>query len=367
MGNDELIHKFTEERVCEYKGRRYYVRDNGTVYRQRKNDGVRHKWDEEWTFGKYDEQTGYMLIGQERVHRIVCCAYHGAPVGDRNVADHIDTNRRNNRPDNLRWVTKLENTLNNPFTRAKVELICGSIENFLKNPELLYGHESENPNFTWMRAVTKEEAERSLKRWNEWADKPVEERKSKGQGVGEWIYEEEKQAVAAKPSNRHRYAGPFNSWAEHKAAIEEENRRWYEERYGLKDSLTPGAKQLNWKTPTEFLLCPTEEQGRSLQTYLNNLVKGLVFTRTQYGDGGVVLDCGINEADNALYVLTQNGDDDEDQRAIKPWALCQITLQDGYYVHENKGSFFHEDGGQKYFTLAMGREWTGGDVMDDYC
>ena len=127
------INNFSEERICIYKGRRYYVRDNGAVYRQCKDDGKPRKWDEEWTFGKFDPNTGYMLIGQERVHRIVCTAYHGDPVGDRNVADHIDINRCNNRPDNLRWVTKLENTLNNPITRAKLELICGSIEAFLES------------------------------------------------------------------------------------------------------------------------------------------------------------------------------------------------------------------------------------------
>ena len=366
MENKELINEFSEERVCEYKGRRYYVRDNGAVYRQCKGDGVRRKWDEEWTFGKYDERSGYMLIGQERVHRIVCCAYHGAPVGDRNVSDHIDINRRNNRPDNLRWVTKLENTLNNPVTRAKVELICGSIENFLKNPELLYGHESENSNFMWMRAVTKEEAERSLKRWNEWAAKPVEARKPKGQSVGEWIYEEEKPVATAKPSNRPRYAGPYSSWAEHKAAIEEANQRWYEAQYGLKDSLTPCAKQLNWKTPTEFLLCPTEGQERTLQTYLDNLVVGKPFSRSQYKDGDAVFKVGFNEADNTIVVLTHNQKVDDAGHG-KPWFVCRISIRDGAYVHENLGSFFDPNGGEREFTEAMGEEWTGGEVFDDYC
>ena len=360
------VNDFSEERVCVYKGRRYYVRDNGAVYRQCKEDGIIRKWDEIWTFGKFNPKTGYMYIGQESVHRIVCWAYHGASVGDRNVVDHIDTNRCNNRPDNLRWVTRLENTLNNPITRAKVELICGSVEAFLKNPELLYGHESENPNFTWMRTVTKEEAYRSLMRWKEWAAKPIEERKPKGLGVSERIYEEEKQAVNLKPKSHSNYVGPYKSYAEHMAAVDEMNRIEHEKDYGLKDSLTPGAKQLNWKTPTEFLLCPTEGQEKTLQAYLDNLVKGHVFTRTQYVDGGVVLDSGINKADNALYVLTQNGDDESNRRTIKPWALCKITLQNGYYVHENEGSFFHEDGGQKYFTLAMGQKWTGGDVYDDY-
>lgn len=93
-------------------------------------------------------------------------------------------------------------------------------------------------------------------------------------------------------------------------------------------------------------------------------LKGKVFTRTQYGDGGVVLDFGYNPSDNAIYVLTQKGDE-ESQEAIKPWALCKIYLSDGFFIHENKGSFFHEDGGLKYFSLAMGREWTGGEVYDD--
>ena len=81
MEQENLIGVFGQEMVCEYKGRRYYVRDNGAIYRQCKEDGVKRKWDEEWTFGKFDPNTGYMLIGQERVHRIVCTAYHGEPVG----------------------------------------------------------------------------------------------------------------------------------------------------------------------------------------------------------------------------------------------------------------------------------------------
>lgn len=244
------IHVFSDEKVCEYKGRRYYVRDNGAVYRQCQDDGKLRKWDEEWTFGKFNPNTGYMLIGQERVHRIVCTAYHGEPVGDRNVADHIDTNRCNNRPENLRWVSKLENTLLNPITRAKIELICGSIEAFLENPSLLYGHESENPNFTWMRAVTKDESERSLERWKEWAAKPIEERKAKGErkGPGEWIFSEEEMAEARKWNgdweNREN-----KSWDQQKAEIEKENQRYHEEQYGLKDSLPPGARQLNWTPP----------------------------------------------------------------------------------------------------------------------
>ena len=354
-----MLNEFTREEVCVYKGRRYYVRDNGAVYRQCKEDGIKRKWDEEWTFGKFDPNTGYMLIGQERVHRIVCTAYHGEPVEDRNVADHIDTNRRNNRPDNLRWVTKLENTLNNPITRAKVELICGSIEAFLANPSLLYGHESENPNFKWMRAVTKEEADRSLKRWSEWAAKPQEERMPKGEGVGEWIFSEEEMKEAARWSGDSRYAGSYNSYAEHIAAVEAENQRIYEEQYGLKDSLTPGAKQLDWKTPTEFPLIPQHISDTPLQDYLARLSKGAIYTRNQWGESPIY-DAAMAEDGSHLAVITEIS-------GVTNYALSEVTFQDGFFIHKSIRTFFTEEGAQKYFVESLGREWTGGDVQEDDC
>ena len=99
---------------------------------------------------------------------------------------------------------------------------------------------------------------------------------------------------------------------------------------------------------------------------MDNLTKGKVFTRTQYGDGGVVLDFGFNNKEDAVYVLTHK-EEMKSHGVVKPWALCKITLKEGVFIHENEGSFFQEDGGRKYFTIGVGREWIGGDVFDDYC
>ena len=359
MEKENLIEKYNQEKECEFKGRRYYVRDNGAVYRRCSDDGKIRKWDEEWTFGKRDEKTGYMLIGQERVHRIVCTAYHGEPEGDRNVVDHIDTNRCNNRPDNLRWVTKLENTLNNPITRAKIETICGSVEAFLENPKLLYGHESENSNFTWMRSVTQEEAQRSLKRWAEWAEKPVEERKPKGEGIGEWIYEEGGLNLVPKKNRHFQYAGPYRSYSEHIAAVKEATRRQHESDSALKDSLTPGAKQLNWKTPAEFPQIPQKITSTPLLDYLAHLQKGAIYTRNSYGESPVY-DAAIAEDGSHLAVLTEIS-------GATNYALSEVTFADGCFVHKSIRTFFSEEGAQKYFTESLGREWTGGDVLEDYC
>jgi hypothetical protein len=333
------INEFSKEMVCEYKGRRYFVRDNGAVYRPCKDDGVTRRWDEQWTLGKFDPQTGYMLIGQERVHRIVCTAYHGEPEGDRNVVDHIDTNRCNNRPENLRWVTKLENTLLNPITRAKVELICGSVEAFLANPGLLYGHESENPNFSWMRAVTKEEGERSLQRWKEWAAKPKEERMAKGErkGPGEWLYGGFQDQISDDDLDFEGYEEPV-----------------------MYESLMPNVKQLNWKTPTEFLCCPRSDTALSLQAYVNNLEKGKPFTHDNYDNHSDVLDFGINEEENALYVLTFMAD------GIKHYGLCKIFIEEGFYIHESVSTYWDENGAKQSMASALGQEWNGPDSIDNY-
>lgn len=357
MDNNSLLEIFDREIRCEYKGRIYLVRDNGAILRLPKEGTRPSLYDNVWTFGTKDSKTGYMIFtGNTRVHQVVCTAFNGIEPEPHMVVDHIDTNRCNNRPENLRWLTRLENALLNEATRKKIIYLCGSVEAFIENPSILRD-KALPPDISWMRTVTKEQAASCKKHIEEWAKndaKPM----NKGKGIGDWIFSEEEMSEARKwNGDWERY--PYKPWQVQKAEIEEMNQRIYEKEYGLKDSLTPGAKQLNWKTPAEFLLCPPQNEPHSLHAYLANLVKGKTFTRTQYGDGGKVLEAGINTEANAVYVLTEDGS------SIKPWALCEITLQDGFFVHKNKGSFFHEDGGQKYFTLAMGREWDGGEVFDD--
>ena len=179
-----LLDDFEKEVECIYKNETYSVRDNGSVLRHPKTGKKPRPTDNKWTFGKYNDKTGYAEIAGERIHRIVAIAFIGSPPSPQHVVDHIDTNRRNNRPENLRWVTKLENVLLNPITAKKVEYLCGSIENFLKDPSILRDNASD-PKFSWMRAVSKEEAAASLERFQNWSknDKP-----STGGSFGEWIY-----------------------------------------------------------------------------------------------------------------------------------------------------------------------------------
>ena len=185
---------YKDVRSCLYKEREYLVRDNGCVFRK-SNKNKKGVLDDKWTFGRKDSRSGYMLIGSERVHRIVATAFHGEPSDKELVVDHIDTNRANNRPENLRWVTKLENALGNPITRAKIIFLCGSIEKFLEDPSILHMYSNLDKDISWMRTVTKEEACISRERLEEWAKRNSQSNESStltGKPLNDWIFQKSK-------------------------------------------------------------------------------------------------------------------------------------------------------------------------------
>ena len=165
--------EYTRTVECTYKNRKYLVRDNGAIYRIAKDTSKPSKWDNKWTFGVQNKQNGYMFIaGSIRVHQVVCTAFHGAPTEPEMVVDHCDTNRCNNRPENLRWLTKPQNALCNDATRRKIIYYCGSVEAFLDNPAILRD-KALPPDISWMKTVTPEQAEECKKYMEEWAKRDV--------------------------------------------------------------------------------------------------------------------------------------------------------------------------------------------------
>jgi len=97
----------------------YYAGSDGEIY----SNNFRHKrLDEPLRKLKYGKQTnGYRLVNLpceestngfkcQRVHVLVCSAFHGErPKGKE--CSHLDGNKQNNKPDNLKWETPSENRL----------------------------------------------------------------------------------------------------------------------------------------------------------------------------------------------------------------------------------------------------------------
>lgn len=302
-----LIDIFEKETKCTYKDNVYSVRDNGSVMRYPQEGKKPRPLDNKWTFGTINKQKKYAMIGSEPVHRIVATAFLGEAPSKNHVVDHIDTNRQNNRPENLRWVTRLENIVLNEFTRKKLESLCGcTIDEILSDLSILRNKNIE-PQFEWMRAVSKEEAEQSLATWKKWVSE-VKERKE----------------------------------------YDKVSTQYFKYRNG------PNA-----------MVYPLEPIGGelSLQSYFDNLKVNETFCYKDYNSGRAtykILDYFLNEKTGVLSVATTSSS------GIKSLYLTSITLVDNEYLYDTK-SFFSPDGLEKYMTIAKGEEWKGGEVFDDFC
>lgn len=323
----------------------YHSRDNGAVLRKTQPQGKPRKLDNLWTFGKLNSKTGYLEIASVRVHRIVATAFHGGAPTKEHVVDHIDTNRQNNRPENLRWITRLENVVLNPTTRKRIEYRTGvSIDEFLTNPSK-YRDSFSDPDFSWMRRVSEEEAKQCLIHLQEWG-KTGEQSLQKSLGkIGEWIYrpQSDKNTTDFKQNKK---VDKFNGFT-------------HFENIDLTDSLSPLAKQKDWRRPTEFFCCPDKVIGDPIECYLKNMANGQIFNSGQFGDS--IIEDFVAIGNNAIVVISSISS------AVKPFGLVKIVFENGFYIHESLGAFFTYEGAKKRFTLEQGLEWTGGDSIDDYC
>ena len=323
--------EFSEHKVeiiCNYKGERYSVRDNGAVLRYPIIGKRPRPTDNNWTLGKLNSKTGYFEIASIRIHRIVATAFHGEPPTKEHVVDHIDTNKQNNRPENLRWVTRLENILLNPITARRIELVCGSVEEFLSDPSK-FRDKFQEPNYEWMCTVSIQEAHASRSRLLAWAES---NKPSNGGRLGDWIY----------------------------------NRSLPKDQNELEFiiSLTPNAVQKgqNWRIPSEFPCCPQEKHNNPITSYFKNLGIGDIFSRNQY-TSSIIERYAISKDENILRILCKSGD----ENPVKPYYLAEVTYQDNVFVHTSLGTFFQIDGAEKQFTILQGLEWTGGETFDDLC
>ena len=330
---ENLLETYNGIQECHYKNEYYSVRNNGAVLRHPINIRRTRPTDNKWTFGKPNKKTGYLEIASVRVHRIVATAFHGEPPTKQHVVDHIDTNKHNNRPDNLRWVTRLENVLLNPITSRRIELVCGSVEAFLADPSK-FRNKFQKPNYEWMCVVSKEEAQTSKERLLAWAksDKPL-----KRGTLGDWIY------------NRN---------------LSNEFDEPLIEKLEFVNSLTPDAVQRaqNWKTPSEFPFCPNNNSPNPIIRYCKNLSVGEVFSKNQF-TSSIIEDFAISKDKDILWIMCKSGE----ENPIKPYSLAEITYQNNVFVHDSLGTFFEKVGVEKQFTLKQGLEWTGGESIDDYC
>ena len=328
---NELINNYKGKRVCIYENETYSVRDNGAVMRHPKDKGRKRVIDGIWTFGTVNKKNGYLHIAGVRVHRIVATAFHGDAPTKEHIVDHINTNKQDNRPENLRWLTRLENIILNPITCKKIVWATGkTIDYVLQHPEIL--HTIQLPqNIQWMRTVSAQESKNCYENLLNWAkEDPVPPTEKRGV-IGEWIYQRRFFAECNKDFHL--------VYTKTENAVHDKN---------------------HMKLPSEYPCCPSGKHEHTLEEYFTNLKTGALFFKTNYAQS-LVEEASLYK--DKIIVRTKA----VGPNAIKKFHVTTISLINNTFVHELYRSCFHEDSSQKYFTILQDKEWTGGDVFDDYC
>jgi hypothetical protein len=367
--SDGILHSFEKEREVAFKEEIYIVRDNGAVFRRARAQGRRRKLDEIWTFGTVNRHSGYLQLNGHVVHRIVAMAFNGPSPSTDHVVDHVDTNRQNNRSDNLRWVTRLENILLNPITRARIEVAFGSLDAFFENPAARLIH-----NWDWMRTVTKDEAQESRKRLLAWAENG---QAGRGGTLGEWLYKPLSQFSSPAGKDIGEQAAAFVEATQQEAfntrsftaGANRGNvpRRRATFANGAQEpessdipSLTAGAFQRNWRTPTEFPQCTAAVAGDAHLTYLARLVPGTVFARNRYGESNVVVAAIGPERTLSVVCNIDSG--------VKDWSHAKVFVEGDAFCHESGRTFFTQEGAMKAHCMAIGEPFEAYEgSIDDYC
>ena len=316
------MENFKDMRICNYKGEIYHVRDNGAVYRQAKKMDKPRKDDNKWTFGQMDTQSGYLKIGSHRVHIIVATAFLGAQDSKRYIVDHYDLNRKNNRIDNLRWLTKIEYALFNEASLKKIIWHYKSLKNFMEAPNSPSEIDKE---LYWLQSISQKEATSAGQRLLEWLKNPYEDN-----------YRKSKILLAFKDDKYY-----SNLICINKAAY------------------PPTATQVYWNTPTEFPLCPTHiNHPNPLELYYQQLTVNEVITRNIYSE--YIIDEFALLPSNKLIIRSHTSDN------IKKYSIIEVRFDGTFFIHLAH-TFFEENGALKKFTILQGKEWLGKDSIDDYC
>jgi len=317
------VDNFNDEVNCVFKGEAYSVRDNGALLRHQRNGKRVRALDNNWTFGKENSSNPYLHIAGIRVHRIVATAFHGEPPDPKYVVDHIDSNCRNNRPENLRWLTRLENSLSNPATRKKIEYLCGSVEAFLDNPSMLNDLHLE-PNIAWMRTVNPEEASNCKVRMDVWANSKTRQKRTLGAGKRERSFGD-------------RVYKPLQKWEVGLAGEP-----------GLDLALTPWCAQYMWRADAYFPCCPRTPGSNPIEDYFRNIKHGTVIAYSDHEEFCpklTVFEFVLRKAGTSILVMTRT----EDGR----WVIIGIEFHDGsrHFIHFILGSYSSKHEAGEEFSL----------------
>lgn len=123
-------------------------------------------------------------------------------------------------------------------------------------------------------------------------------------------------------------------------------------------SATPLAMQRNWRTVGTFPACPETIGPDPLAEYAARVTPRTVFYASQFGEALVEV---ARKGDAVLGVVCNLP-----SGSVKGWALSLVTMENGKFIHEARGTYFSLEGALNVYHELLGIDAPHVETIDDY-
>lgn len=131
----------------------------------------------------------------------------------------------------------------------------------------------------------------------------------------------------------------------------------------LKPALTRRCLQNMFSTAYYFPCCPEEIATNHTEGYFQNLIIGAIFAYNENSPRLIIVELVKIKNNSSILVMCEREGRMCEREGFKPWSVCEVTLENDFFIHSNLGSFFDKNDADKVFCIEQGLEWTSDDIL----
>lgn len=123
-------------------------------------------------------------------------------------------------------------------------------------------------------------------------------------------------------------------------------------------SFTKGCMQYGLGTKYYFPCCPKEIGVLQLDNYLQNLKVGSIFAHQYDAPNLIAIKFLKIKNNSAILVMCEREGAWCERLGFFPWVLCEITYENGFFIHSKLEECFEKDEAEQTFFVKQGSNET---------
>lgn len=123
----------------------------------------------------------------------------------------------------------------------------------------------------------------------------------------------------------------------------------------LESSLTHGCMQYGWSAKHYFPCSPKKTKENPFGDYYQNLKAGSTFAHHNDAPKLIIIEFVKIKNNSSILIMCEREGDWCERNHFFPWLICEITFENGFFIHFKVGEFFEKDEADQKFCTKQGR------------